>query len=322
QLAQVQGGAEGYWQQYLDAESEIERMYESRLEQLDAEKLLVEQLSRQIDSLKLSSVSVLTPQQRMAEAKDQWDALLAEVQAEVAAGDYSRVNQLQATGEAYIKETQSVWGSGTAAVNVFNEVVGALESMSATLDSKDFEQRKLDLDNERNTELQRARQSLEHQLQQLIAQNDHLNTMSDLLAGLAGEFSTAIAAVLPSTSGVVVDGSHYHGLPWVPYDGYLSELHKGERVLTAAENAQYPALKAAAARPAPLPLAVAPVPAAPAAPSAEAAGLRELAARLDQLTETLGRLMIEQIDVTETQTDAITDQLRRNEPRQKTRLPA
>ncbi|MCV6589453.1 MAG: hypothetical protein OIF57_10540, partial [Marinobacterium sp.] len=47
QLAQVQGGAEGYWQQYLDAESEIERMYESRLEQLDAEKLLVEQLSRQ-----------------------------------------------------------------------------------------------------------------------------------------------------------------------------------------------------------------------------------------------------------------------------------
>jgi hypothetical protein len=34
-------------------------------------------------------------------------------------------------------------------------------------------------------------------------------------------------------------GSHANGLPWVPYDGYLSVLHRGERVMTASENRQY-----------------------------------------------------------------------------------
>ncbi|MCC6269606.1 MAG: phage tail tape measure protein [Dehalococcoidia bacterium] len=35
------------------------------------------------------------------------------------------------------------------------------------------------------------------------------------------------------------DGSHEMGLPYVPYDGYLAQLHKGERVVPARENRGY-----------------------------------------------------------------------------------
>jgi hypothetical protein len=34
-----------------------------------------------------------------------------------------------------------------------------------------------------------------------------------------------------------VSGSHKSGLDYVPYDGYIAQLHKGEAVLTANENA-------------------------------------------------------------------------------------
>ncbi|MCJ8343233.1 MAG: hypothetical protein MJH09_10380, partial [Cetobacterium sp.] len=35
------------------------------------------------------------------------------------------------------------------------------------------------------------------------------------------------------------DGSHKNGLASVPFDGYVAELHKGERVLTASESKSY-----------------------------------------------------------------------------------
>ena len=40
-------------------------------------------------------------------------------------------------------------------------------------------------------------------------------------------------------SGITVDGSHANGLSYVPFDGYVALLHRGERVLTAAQNASY-----------------------------------------------------------------------------------
>ena len=37
----------------------------------------------------------------------------------------------------------------------------------------------------------------------------------------------------------VVLMKHANGLPWVPYDGYLAYLHRGERVMTASQNRNY-----------------------------------------------------------------------------------
>lgn len=40
-------------------------------------------------------------------------------------------------------------------------------------------------------------------------------------------------------AGKYYDGSHADGLAYVPFDGYIAQLHKGERVLTAYENRAY-----------------------------------------------------------------------------------
>lgn len=57
---------------------------------------------------------------------------------------------------------------------------------------------------------------------------------------------TASSTSLPSffsvsfgRSDALIDGSHANGLPNVPFDGYIAELHKDERVLTASENKAY-----------------------------------------------------------------------------------
>lgn len=54
--------------------------------------------------------------------------------------------------------------------------------------------------------------------------------------GTAGSGTMAGRWVAP-----MIEGSHAGGLDYVPHDGYIAELHKGEGVLRAAENAQYQA---------------------------------------------------------------------------------
>jgi TP901 family phage tail tape measure protein len=62
------------------------------------------------------------------------------------------------------------------------------------------------------------------------------------------DFNAALKALTDVATSVTVnvdvtgsgtDGSHAKGLPEVPFDGYIAELHKGERVLTAAESDEY-----------------------------------------------------------------------------------
>lgn len=61
-----------------------------------------------------------------------------------------------------------------------------------------------------------------------------LNTIKNLLS-LEGTLDVSVNI----SGGVSTDGSHAKGLPSVPFDGYIAELHKDERVLTAAEAKAY-----------------------------------------------------------------------------------
>jgi hypothetical protein len=52
-------------------------------------------------------------------------------------------------------------------------------------------------------------------------------TTTGSLGGISGDLSKYTQPKL--------NGSHANGLSYVPFDGYVAELHKGERVLTAQE---------------------------------------------------------------------------------------
>lgn len=62
--------------------------------------------------------------------------------------------------------------------------------------------------------------------------NTLVDSLSGLVNGLFGGSDTM-------TANVNVNGSHANGLSYVPFDGYIAELHKGERVLTADEARGY-----------------------------------------------------------------------------------
>ena len=67
-----------------------------------------------------------------------------------------------------------------------------------------------------------------------------IDTGNNTLSGLYEDFVEAAVR----NGETFVDGSHASGLDYVPFDGYVAELHKGERVQTAASVAKEEQLQA------------------------------------------------------------------------------
>ena len=73
-----------------------------------------------------------------------------------------------------------------------------------------------------------------------------LSTVDSLASQMKSRLETSFSNfTLTIKATVEANGSHKNGLDYVPFDGYMAELHKGERVLTAEEASAYRAGKTA-----------------------------------------------------------------------------
>lgn len=71
------------------------------------------------------------------------------------------------------------------------------------------------------------------------------DSLGDLFKPISNMLDTVLSPVkslfgkVGSFVGGLFGGSHANGLDYVPYNGYVAELHQGERVLTKTENEEY-----------------------------------------------------------------------------------
>ena len=75
------------------------------------------------------------------------------------------------------------------------------------------------------------------------------NAWEGVKSWFKGLVDSLTATISVNVSGGGTDGSHAGGLDYVPFDGYIAELHRGEMVLTSAEAAVYRQDKGAGKQP-------------------------------------------------------------------------
>ena len=67
--------------------------------------------------------------------------------------------------------------------------------------------------------------------------SDFAGKIGSFVSGIVSGFRSIVSGANEAKSAAKsVNGKHANGLDYVPFNGYVAELHKGERVLTKQEN--------------------------------------------------------------------------------------
>ncbi len=171
------------------------------------------------DSLLIGNLSPLTPAQQYAQAKMEFRRL-----SDLAAqGDESAMAKLQTAAQTLLAQSQSYNAGSAAYLADFQAVQDALsDSAISALAAADVAQLQLD--------------AIKGQLEVLGRIDDSAVTIADAMTGLRDAVAAAIAGgVRPGDLGPLP--SFDVGTNYVPGD-MVARIHRGERIIPAADNAQ------------------------------------------------------------------------------------
>lgn len=131
----------------------------------------------------------------------------------------------------------------TAGYQMAQAVVDVKEQMQEAFDAYDKAIQGLDNYNELYAAAKNSMSGIvsgiNNRMPAVLGKLDDLSEqMKTRLSGNFDGFTIRIQAIVETVE-ATIDGSHASGLSYVPYDGYIAELHKGETVLTAEEAAAY-----------------------------------------------------------------------------------
>lgn len=213
------------------ARSNLTDAYDRESQALEDVKSKFEDLVKSLGDFKSSLLtgdnSTLTVQQKYMQAALDYQNTLAAAQA----GDSTAMANFQSVAETFLSFSRQMYASGAQYTTDFNNVYSATSALQSVATTQvDVAQQQLD--------------TLKSQVEGLIDINDSVLSVADAIAALQSLLSNGVSLVDVATGDKktimpVVNGSHADGLGYVPFDGYVAELHKGEAVLTATENRAY-----------------------------------------------------------------------------------
>jgi len=216
----------------------LEEEHNLRLENIQAQEAFLKSVRDIANSLVLSGLSPLTPQERLTEARQQYETIVSELEA----GDMRNAGKLQGASQAYLTEASNVYASSGSYLNIFGEVMSKLAELEAQYTSADTVEERTQASIDQWIAAQENAQVVFEQ--QLLLAAEGINaqmTLIDIVRNLPVELGQVIMALVGSDQvdlglpdyDILPDGSHATGLNYVPYDGYKAILHKGEQVVPA-----------------------------------------------------------------------------------------
>jgi hypothetical protein len=248
-----------------DINTAVMNRYNAELEMLGKVDDAVKRIRDYLNSLKLGDKSPLTNSQKLAESQSQFSTQLAMAKA----GDKDALAGITGIADAYLQQARAYYASSDTYTGIFSRVTSTLEQLAIPkgMDEATYKVESIKLQDKALSELK----ALDNTLLDIYAKEQTATAVRhmELLSALGGandmDVKSALAdaamalgrqltafeaqwikdqfalgrdkAAIYAEAGqyIKLHGSHADGLDYVPFDGYRAELHKGERVLTAAQ---------------------------------------------------------------------------------------